>query len=89
MSPIITQFWNGILQSASITDEKKQIKELEELMNRNAEKLKAKVNEETQEIFSRYCDCAEEYDTLRNEQAFCDGFSLGVRIIAEAMIWSK
>lgn len=82
----IAQIWNGALEVAATSGENnQQLKELSALKRHNAEKLHVKLDEETLALFKRYCECAGEYDALVCEQAFCDGFSLGVRIMAEAM----
>ena len=87
MQKRIAQIWNGALEPARTSGaDNRQVLEMAALMERNCERLKEKLALEALEIFERYCECAEEYASLLSEQAFCDRFSLGARITAEAML---
>ena len=78
--------WNGNIEPAQNSGRNnKDIKELEFLMQRNSEKLEAVLHESEIKTFEKYNSCVTEYLILSSEQAFCDGFYLGAKIIAEAL----
>jgi len=86
MTTTIAQLWNGTLEPIRhLGKNNSEIKQLEDLIQRNIEKLKPTFNEETKKIFEKYNDCINEYIILLGEQAFCDGFCLGTKISSEAM----
>ena len=47
-------------------------------------RLKETLNENEMKILEKYSGLIDEYVFLMSEQAFCDGFCLGLRISAEA-----
>lgn len=56
------------------------------MMARNAEKLEKELGEQAKDIFSSYRECVDDYVALMGQQAFCDGFCLGSKIVAEALV---
>ena len=56
------------------------------LINQNLDKLEKVLDKKSKEVFTSYRDCMEEYAYLYGEQAFCDGFCLGVKLAAEALL---
>lgn len=54
-------------------------------MERNLDNLLKEVNGKSKEILEKYNDCIEEYLTLTTEQAFCDAFCLGTKLIIETL----
>ena len=66
--------------------DRKEMKEVEGLMRRNLDKLDASLGEEEKKLLTKYFDSESEYSLLQTEQAFYEGFSLGVRLVAEAMV---
>lgn len=86
MARIISQLWHGNLKPVERSVENNsEIKQLEELMQRNLKNLETHLNETTKEILEKYIDCVNEYILVTNEQAFCEGFCLGIRITTEAL----
>lgn len=86
MSKILAQIWNGNLNPVMHSGENKsEIKILENLMGKNLEELEKLLVGKERKIFDRYNDCVCDYLTEVCEQAFCDGFSLGVKIMTEAL----
>ena len=84
---IIADLWNGRLEPIrNLGNNNEEIKHLEDLLQRNIEDLEKLENKENEKIFSKFNDNVTEYTTLIAEQAFCDGFSLGVKFIAEALL---
>ncbi len=86
MTETIRQLWNGNLDPIRYLGlNNKEIKQLETLMQCNEEKLDKQLNEDEKETLEKYHDCMNEYATLIAEQAFCDGFCLGTKMIVEAL----
>ena len=52
-------------------------------------KIKTKLNDETKENLEKYVDCVNDYVLLISEQSFCDGFCLGSKISAEALVGAE
>lgn len=87
MKNTIAELWNGNLDPVRYYGvDNHETKLLEELMARHAEKLEKELGEQAKDIFSRYCECVNDYVALMGQQAFCDGFCLDGRIVAEALI---
>lgn len=86
MTKTIAQLWSGKLNPIEYLGiNNKEIKNLENLMQRNLEKLENNLDEKSQEIFEKYNDCINEYISILCEQSFCDGFCLGTKIVTEAL----
>lgn len=86
MTETIAQLWNGTLDPIRYLGKNNpEIKNLEDLMHRNIEKLEEVLTEQQAKIFEAYSECINEYVILIGEQAFCDGFSLGTKILTEAL----
>ena len=82
----IDELWRGALAPCDRCGEADpEIQKLLELMVRNAEKLKGQIGPSQRKIFCNYADCAEEYAGLIAGQAFSIGFSLGCRLLSEAL----
>ena len=87
MTNTIADLWNGSLEPKGCSQINHfQIKDLDMLINQNLEKLEKLLNSSSKEAFSSYRGCMEEYAYLSSEQAFCDGFCLGLKIAAEALL---
>ncbi len=90
MSKTIMKLWNGELDPIRyLGTHNTEIKHLETLMQRNLEKLVPSVGKATATVLDAYTDCVDEYATTIAEQAFCDGFSLGAKLVAEALTKSE
>lgn len=86
MTSIIAHLWSGNLDPITqLGENNREIRELECLMQKNLEKLEADLSEKAAETLGKYSDCVSEYLAIISEQAFCDGFCLGTKILAEAM----
>lgn len=86
MSRMISKIWNGSLSPVrQLGEGNRECRELEKLMERNLETLKRELGESAKETLRKYNLCVEEYLLVCCEQSFCDGFSLGARIIAEGV----
>ena len=55
------------------------------LMERNREELWAGLTEKQQIILKKYIACSDEYMYRMQELTFCEGFSLGCKLTAEAI----
>lgn len=87
MTKTISELWSGNLNPITrLGMNNIEIEKMEKLMSDNYDKLKAKLNDETKEILEKYYDCVNDYVLLISEQSFCDGFCLGTKISAEALV---
>ena len=85
MSSAINELWEGIIEPNRPQQIKEtRIKHALYLTEKQSEDLKKNLNGEQKESFDKYCDYKENYSLMLSEQAFCDGFSLGLRLAAEA-----
>ena len=60
-------------------------KSLRAYISRNEEKLLATMTDEQKELFSRYTDAVQEYQTMAECLLFQSGFKLGARMMVEVM----
>lgn len=87
MTKTISQLWSGNLDPITrLGMNNIEIDKMEKLMSDNYDKLKDKLNDETKEFLEKYFDCVNDYVLLISEQSFCDGFCLGTKISAEALV---
>ena len=90
MTKTIAELWSGNLDPIRYLGKNNpEVKHLEDLMQRNLDRLEENMNEKAKDIMERYNDCLSEYLTLNTEQAFCDGFCLGMKIAVEAMFGAE
>lgn len=87
MSRTMVDLWNGNLAPwKHCGSNNPEMSNLADLMARNRAALLDGLTVQQTEIFQKYVDCAEEYLLRMMEQAFCEGFSAGSRLAAEALI---
>lgn len=83
---ILEEFWYGNIEPAEYDAlPSKEYKELLRLISRNEEKLLSSMTDEQKEIFSRYQDCAREFQALAECLLFQNSFKLGARMMLEVM----
>lgn len=86
MSNTIEQLYRGQIDPKSVLGNGNvEMRRTEMLIEKNFYKLKENLNEDTKVILEKYSQCIDEYIVLISEQAFCDGFCLGTRILSEAV----
>lgn len=86
MCKTIAKLWQGrVGLSVKFGSSNSEMKELETLMEKVLEELSKNLAGRSEELFRRYSCNVDEYLTLSNEQAFCDGFCFGTRIAMEAL----
>lgn len=87
MDSTIKDLWRGnIAPCDHCGSHDAELNHLVGLMERNRDEL-SKISTPGQvEIFEKYIDCADEYALLMMERAFCDGFCLASRMMAEALL---
>ncbi len=86
MQQTIIELWRGNinpLENAKTNNA--ELKKLMELINRNYSRLESTLGDEQKIILEKYTDCFEEYLNVLGEYAFCQGFSLGSKIIKESL----
>ena len=82
----LEEFWYGnIEQTEYDTSFCKEYKKLLELICRNEEKLRTTMTDEKKELFERYTDCVQEYQTITDCLMFQKSFKLGAWMMAEVM----
>lgn len=87
MTKTISQLWGGNLDPVRHSGlNNTEISQMEKLMLDNYENLKSKLNDEQKQVLEKYAECVSDYGLLISEQSFCDGFCLGTKISAEALI---
>ena len=90
MTKTIAKIWNGKLDPVrNLGENNPEMKQLGALIQRNLKKLEETLDEHQKELFEKYDACISDYMVVISEQAFCDGFSLGSKIIAEALCGSE
>lgn len=83
---ILEEFWYGNIEPeeyGSFSCE--EYKELRRLITKNEEKLQATFTDEQKELFSRYTDCVQEFQTISECLLFQNRFRLGARMMLEVM----
>ncbi len=87
MTSAIAQLWNGNVDPLQrFGRNNAEIRETERLMENSHEEMENLFNQTEKESFKKYSALVDEYLMLNSEQAFCDGFSLGVKLVTEALI---
>lgn len=66
--------------------QQERAKSLFSLLDRHRKTLLDCLSKDGQEVFVKYEDAYRELSNVENEDAFVKGFSLGVRLIAEAFL---
>jgi len=83
---ILEEFWYGNIEPTDYdADAGKEYKEALKLVARNEEKLRATMTDEQKELFSRYTDCVQEFQTMTGCLLFQNSFKLGARMMLEVM----
>lgn len=86
MSNTIEKLYEGKLEPLrSIGKSNGEMRRMENLIERNKNKIEETLDGDTKAIFEKYVECINEYLLLVSEQAFCDGFCLGARILSESI----
>ena len=83
---ILEEFWYGNIEPmeyCSFSNE--EHKELLRLITKNEEKLQATFSDEQKELFSRYTDCVQEFQTISECLLFQNSFRLGAKVMLEVM----
>ena len=83
---ILEEFWYGNIEPTEYdTSSCKEYKKLLELICRNEEKLQATMTDEQKDLFEKYADCVQEYQTITDCLIFQNSFKLGARVMLEVM----
>lgn len=62
-----------------------ELRELASLMERSSQELKKEITETQWETFQKYMQCADDYTGRMAAGAFCEGFCLAAKLLAEAL----
>ena len=83
---ILKEFWYGNIEPTEYdTSSCKEYSELQKLICRNEENLRATMSDEQKELFEKYTDCVREFQTMTDCLIFRNGFKLGARMMVEVM----
>ena len=87
MQQTIIDLWYGHISPCERCGARDQIiLDLYRSMNRNSEILRKEMTETQLEAFQNYNDCYEKYLNRMLELAFKEGFALGSKLAAEALL---
>ena len=90
MSRILIELFNGNIEPHSkVEDNDPRCRNLRRLMESHLDTLETRLRGEEKSVFEKYNECLNEYEYLITERAFCDGFCLATRVVAEAMLFSE
>lgn len=83
---LLEEMWYGNIEPAEYdTKACSEYKEALRLIVKNEEKLRATLTDEQKEIFSRYIDAVQDYQTIAECLLFQNSFRLGARMMAEVI----
>ena len=83
---ILEELWYGNIEPAEYdTTACREYNEVLRLITRNEEKLLATMTDEQKELFSRYTDAVQEYQTMAECLLFQSSFKLGAKMMVEVM----
>ena len=83
---ILEEFWYGNIEPTEYdTISCKEYEEVLRLITRNEEKLLATMTDEQKELFSRYTNAVQEYQTMAECLLFQSSFKLGAKMMVEVM----
>ena len=83
---ILEEFWYGNIEPSEYdTSSCKEYKEALQLICQNEEKLQATMTDSQKELFSRYTDSVQEFQTMAECLLFQNSFKLGARMMVEVM----
>lgn len=85
MKETIYELWNGRVPCSGSDDRDEEMKNLRKLILCNREQLCSALNAEQKSTLEKYDACTDELHDFYTEKAFCDGFSLAMKIAAEAL----
>ena len=80
---LLEEFWYGNIEPTEYDTSSKEYKQLQELICRNEEKLRAAMTDEQKELFSRYTAAVREHQTMAESLLFQNSFKLGARMMLE------
>ena len=83
---VLEEFWYGNLDPVEYdASPSEEYKELIRLISRNEEKLLATMTDAQKDLFSRYQDCVQEFQTMAECLLFQNSSRLGARMMLEVM----
>ena len=86
MNNSIAQLWNGgIAPADGLGKNNYEIEQLTELIDHILEGFENSLTKEQEKQFEKLVNNVNEYISMITEEAFCDGFSVGTKLLADAM----
>ena len=87
MKQILSDLWSGNIRPyEELGVDNREMTEAARVMSEKYHKLLTSPNEEQQHILEQYYECVSRYIIVNLETAFSDGFSLGVKLSAAALL---
>ena len=86
MLQTISELWNGnVAPCEHCGSHDVQANRLSSLLAQHRNVLMDRLTDEQTELLQKYVDCSEDYLLRLLELAFCEGFSLGSKLIIEVL----
>lgn len=83
---ILEEFWYGNIEPSEYDASPcREYKELLQLISRNEDNLLATMTDAQKELFSRYTDCVQEYQTMAECLLFQNSFRPGARMVMKIL----
>ena len=83
---ILEEFWYGKIEPMEYGPfSNEEYKELLRFISENEEKLQATFSDKQKELFSKYTECVQEFQTISECLLFQNSFRLGARMMLEVM----
>ncbi|MBQ4116715.1 MAG: hypothetical protein IJD37_05000 [Clostridia bacterium] len=89
MTKIIEKIWKDDFElESNFGVNNRKLRVSERNMFRSREKLEAILDDNQKKVYGEYIEYLEEMNRQSLDEAFCEGFSIGMRITAEALLYS-
>ena len=83
---MLEEFWYSNIEPMEYDPfSNEEYKELLRLITKNEEKLQATFSDEQKELFSKYTDCVQEFQTISECLLSQNSFRLGAKMMLEVM----
>ncbi len=86
MKNTLTNLWRGEFLSYVRSENTAEEAQLLKYLNKHFQDLREQLDEKGKGILEKYAECYEELACIECEEAFVKGFSLGVKLVAEALL---
>lgn len=89
MTKIIEKIWKNEFElGANFGVNNRKLSSAERNMFQSREKLEKVLEDNQKKVYDEYIDFLEEVNCQSIDEAFCEGFSIGMRITVEALLYA-